>query len=63
MTAKRPVEEYHMPFGKYRGECIVDVERSYLVWLLEQDWFLEKYEDLAEAIEEVLEIRARSGED
>lgn len=35
-------DEYRMPFGKHKGECIGEVPASYLLWLAEQDW-IEKW--------------------
>ena len=34
-------QEYYMPWGKYKGESIDDVPRSYLNWLMEQEWIEE----------------------
>ena len=48
----------YMPFGKYSGRHLSDIPRSYLEWLLEQDWL--KKEDLIEAIENELAIWDRS---
>jgi len=54
-------QEFYMPWGKYQGTNIDDVPRSYLTWLLEQDWIYEdKHKELIEAIEEQLAIRDRS---
>ena len=50
-----------MPFGKYKGEPIEDLETSYLEWLTEQDFFLEKFKDGAEAIGKELAFRTRFG--
>jgi len=52
-------QEYYMPWGKYRGENIDNVPRSYLEYLLEQEW-IDKHPKLEDAIEEQLEIRNRS---
>ena len=49
-----------MPFGLHMGKEITDIPRSYLNFLLEQDWFEEKFPDLFNEIEEELEIRTRS---
>ena len=48
-----------MPFGKYRGQPLADIPRSYLQWLLEQEWMEEK-DELVEAIENELATRDRS---
>lgn len=43
-----------VPFGKYRGERIVDIPRGYLYWLTTQEWFREQYYDLFDSIKEIL---------
>lgn len=35
-----------MPFGKYKGTSIDDVDESYLDWLVEQDWLKDKWPKL-----------------
>jgi uncharacterized protein (DUF3820 family) len=49
-----------IPFGKHKGEMVMDIERPYLEWLLEQEWLNPKLE---KAITEHLERRDRSGDD
>ena len=34
---------FTLPFGKFKGQDIEDVPNSYLNWLLEQEWFENKY--------------------
>ena len=52
--------DYYMPhWSKYAGDEISDIKRSYLEFLLEQDW-IDKHPDLLEAIEDQLAIRDRS---
>lgn len=47
-----------LPFGKrYKNYCIEDVPSSYLEFLLEQDWFCEKFEDKIKLVEEELKFR------
>ena len=54
-------EDYVMPWGKYVGESIDDVPRSYLEWLLEQKWMEEsKHSELCTVIEEQFAMRDRS---
>ena len=48
-----------LPFGAHKGKDIVDVDSEYLRWLLEQDWFLNKFKDLTKAIEEELNHRTK----
>lgn len=35
-----------MPFGKFKGVPIKDVDESYLDWLVEQDWLKDKWPKL-----------------
>ena len=50
-----------MPFGKHKGETIPDIPRSYLNWLLEQDWMYDQgKEKLVEQIEADCATRDRS---
>jgi len=49
-----------MPFGKYQGKEIEDIPSDYLRWLMDQDWFGEKFEDLFEEVEDEWDIRERS---
>ena len=50
-----------IPFGKNKGEPIEDVGTDYLEWLTEQEWFLQKFKDGAEAIGKELAYRTRFG--
>ena len=56
--------DYIMPhWSKYRGKDISLVPRSHLEWLIEwmeKEKLLEKFSDLADAIDEDLEQRDRS---
>ena len=49
-----------MPFGKYVDQDIREIPSDYLSWLVDEDWFEEKFEDLYQRIEEELKIRDRS---
>lgn len=47
-----------IPFGKYEGESInrvVAKDPEYLEWLIEQEWFQDKYPELLEEIEHRLD--------
>jgi uncharacterized protein (DUF3820 family) len=51
-----------LPFGKYSGQPIEDIEDvNYLEWLLEQDWFVNKFGDGVVAIEKELKFRETFG--
>ena len=46
-----------MPFGKYKGIDIIFINSGYLRWLLNEDWFISKDDDLVLAVEKELELR------
>ena len=46
-----------MPFGKYKDRLIEEIPSSYLEFLLDQDWFHEKFLSLVEQIEAELTYR------
>ena len=46
-----------IPFGKFEGEDIEDVPPTYLQWLAEQEWFVEKFPEGLRAINKELEYR------
>lgn len=48
---------FTMPFGKHKGEDIEDLDDNYLNWLMEQEWFIEKYPSGAKAVESELAFR------
>lgn len=37
-TITDPDNSWLMPFGKYRGRMLIEIETSYLTWCLAQDW-------------------------
>jgi uncharacterized protein (DUF3820 family) len=51
-----------IPFGKHKDEPVEDIPRSYLEWLLEQEWFCAREKEGVKAIETELEFRDRNGE-
>ncbi len=51
-----------MPFGKHKGDLLLDIERSYLEWCLEQEFVEEKFPKLYKDIQDHLERRDRSGD-
>jgi len=48
-----------MPFGKHKGEGIEDVPSSYLEWLLEQEWFCDKFSEKVSVVEKEMKFRER----
>ena len=48
-----------MPFGNYRGQPIENINKGYLEWVSSQDWFIDKYEEGADAIGRELAYRER----
>lgn len=46
---KKPIEkessyrDMKIPFGKHKGELLADIPNSYLEWLLDQEFFEEKF--------------------
>ncbi len=49
-----------IPFGKFKGKDLTAVGSGYLIWLRNEEWFEEKYPDLAEDVGEEIQIRERS---
>ena len=47
-THKKP--QWIIPFGKHKGKPLSDIPTSYLEFLTEQDWFLEKFRPAAKLI-------------
>lgn len=53
---------FRMPFGKYKGMDVEDIDdREYLTWLCEQGWFEKKQPDGLKAIETELKFREKWG--
>ena len=46
-----------MPFGEHNGEKVVDLPTRYLKYLMDQDWFPEKFKSLHKEVEAVLIFR------
>lgn len=36
----------NMPFGRYKGSKIIDLNKDYVNWLCGQDWFIGELKDL-----------------
>lgn len=60
-VTKEPSQKDLMPFGKYKGQDIVDIPSGYLRWCCLQDWFEERYPRLLKAIDEELKFRDKRG--
>lgn len=50
-------EDKAISFGQYKGQLICDIPTSYLVWLLETNWFDKKYAEFVPFIEMELKYR------
>lgn len=50
---------YTMKIGKYRGCDIEDLPTDYLTWLMEQNWFEEKFPDAIDPINKELKFREK----
>lgn len=48
-----------IPFGKHKGSPIEDCSTGYLEWLMEQDWFCEKFSEGVKQIGKELKYRER----
>lgn len=48
-----------LPFGKYKNVPIEDVPISYLNYLLEQDWFCDKFSNKVSLIQKEISFRER----
>ena len=46
-----------MPFGKHKDKPIKDLPTHYLDWIIGEDWFCQKFEDLKTLIIEELKQR------
>ena len=53
--------ELRMPFGKFVGKKVFQCPSSYLLWLLEQDWFEEEYAELFEDVQLEYNWREEAG--
>lgn len=46
-----------MTFGKYKDKPIYLIRSGYLRWLLNQDWFINKDDDMTVAVEDEIKER------
>jgi len=64
MTETRKTKpEWVIPFGKHKGKSIKQIPTSYLEFLTEQAWFLEKFRPAAVLIGKELTLRNSQGDD
>lgn len=52
-TMTNYLDDIIMPFGKYKGECIVDIPLSYLEWIYDN---LELNGDLQQAVSDAIDL-------
>lgn len=52
-------KDIRFPFGEYDGVLIADVPNSYLNWILEQDWFFQKYDEVKYQVVIEMEYRKK----
>ncbi len=52
-------KDIKMPFGKHKGELLADIPNSYLDWLLEQNFFEEKFREHWKMAKKEIEYRKK----
>jgi len=50
-----------MPYGKFKATDLELVPSDYLMWLMKQDWFVDKDDDLTVGVENELNDRDKWG--
>lgn len=50
-----------IPFGKFKGKDIEDIETPYLEWVKGEDWFKSRFADLCDNILRELKYRSQFG--
>ena len=48
-----------IPFGKFKGKDIEDIETTYLEWVKGEDWFKKRFADLHKNILKELKYRTQ----
>jgi uncharacterized protein (DUF3820 family) len=63
MKAQRAelADEIIMPFGICKGKSVSEVPTSYLRYLLDQEWFVDRDDDLVVAVETEYNFRKEWG--
>lgn len=54
---RKPYRDMKIPFGKHKGEIVADIPNSYLEWLLDQDFFEEKFSQHYEMAKQEMDYR------
>ena len=44
------------PFGKFKGKPIEDIPKSYLEYMLEQNWFCDKFSNKIEIVQKQIKF-------
>jgi hypothetical protein len=52
-------QRYVMPFGKYKGEFLGDIPKSYLIWMMDN---LDLRQPLKDCVKATVEMMERSGD-
>ena len=56
-VGRESYRDMKIPFGKHKGELLADIPNSYLEWLLDQEFFEEKFQQHWKMTKKELEYR------
>lgn len=56
---QKPYRDMKIPFGKHKGELLADIPNSYLLWILEQEFYEEKFHEHWSMTKQELEYRKK----